>query len=306
MNGRIQPHWVIFGQNGFPAITRSGGVHQADLRSRARCRIIRWHRHASGRAGRGAASGRASTSPRVHSASRRSSGSQRPTKRPPDIVNRHPNSPVCRLDVRLRAGRGIATGGPTRLPLPLHRYRTRYTSGDEVCAGIRDLRSQRELRGRQGAAALAADGDQLRPSRDARGAGNRRRPATPAPCATRSTACRRTTIRQVTYDGTYEDLFFYVERLVIAGLRRRRRGPPAHGALAQRHRHDDVPDAAAGAGPRPDRRDASSCAGRCSTSPTGTATPSSPLHTHTQRAQPSTVAHYLLAVIEQLERDGGG
>jgi argininosuccinate lyase len=29
-----------------------------------------------------------------------------------------------------------------------------------------------------------------------------------------------------------------------------------------------------------------------------------PLHTHTQPAQPSTVAHYLLAVIEQLERDG--
>src|SRR5580693_651985 len=27
------------------------------------------------------------------------------------------------------------------------------------------------------------------------------------------------------------------------------------------------------------------------------------LHTHTQRAQPSTVAHYLLAVVEQLERD---
>jgi argininosuccinate lyase len=26
-------------------------------------------------------------------------------------------------------------------------------------------------------------------------------------------------------------------------------------------------------------------------------------HTHTQRAQPTTVAHYLLAVIEQLERD---
>jgi argininosuccinate lyase len=30
-----------------------------------------------------------------------------------------------------------------------------------------------------------------------------------------------------------------------------------------------------------------------------------PLHTHTQPAQPSTVAHYLLAVIEQLERDAG-
>src|SRR4029078_3601043 len=28
-----------------------------------------------------------------------------------------------------------------------------------------------------------------------------------------------------------------------------------------------------------------------------------PVHTHTQPAQPTTVAHYLLAVIEQLERD---
>src|SRR5207302_7099638 len=27
------------------------------------------------------------------------------------------------------------------------------------------------------------------------------------------------------------------------------------------------------------------------------------VHTHTQRAQPTTVAHYMLAVIEQLERD---
>src|SRR5436190_11306434 len=28
------------------------------------------------------------------------------------------------------------------------------------------------------------------------------------------------------------------------------------------------------------------------------------VHTHTQRAQPTTVAHYMLAVVEQLERDG--
>src|SRR5262245_21114275 len=30
-----------------------------------------------------------------------------------------------------------------------------------------------------------------------------------------------------------------------------------------------------------------------------------PAHTHTQPAQPTTVAHYLLAVVEQLERDAG-
>ena len=56
---------------------------------------------------------------------------------------------------------------------------------------------------------------------------------------------RRTTSARSRYDGTYEDLFFYVERLIVAGLRRRRRRPAAHRAQPQRHRHDDVPDAAA-------------------------------------------------------------
>ena len=63
--------------------------------------------------------------------------------------------------------------------------------------------------------AVAADGDQLRASRDARGAGDRLAPTTRTRCARRSTACRRTTIRDVKYDGTYEDLFFYVERLIV-------------------------------------------------------------------------------------------
>ena len=87
------------------------------------------------------------------------------------------------------------------------------------------------------------------------------------------------------------------------GVRRGRRGTAAHRALAQRHRHDDVPDAAARAGARRCWRRRSPCAARCSISSIAIATPSSPLHTHTQRAQPSTVAHYLLAVVEQLERD---
>ncbi len=109
-------------------------------------------------------------------------------------------------------------------------------------------------------------------------------------------------VRCVRYDGTYEDLFFYVERLVVrasseeaagrlhtarsrndidmtmyrmqqralvlgllreaVGLRRVLLG------LAERHREDVYA-----------------------------------AHTHTQPAQPSTIAHYLLAVINQLERD---
>ena len=69
----------------------------------------------------------------------------------------------------------------------------------------------------------------------------RRRPphprrARPPSAATRS-AARPTTAR-------CEDLFFFVERLIAerAGGRRR---PPAHRPQPQRHRHDDVPDAAA-------------------------------------------------------------
>jgi hypothetical protein len=46
-------------------------------------------------------------------------------------------------------------------------------------------------------------------------------------------------IRRVKYDGTYEDLFFYIESL-SRRVRRRGGGPVAHGALAQRHRHDDT------------------------------------------------------------------
>ena len=43
-------------------------------------------------------------------------------------------------------------------------------------------------------------------------------------------------------------------------------------------------------------------AAHCSSSPTAPQTVFA-AHTHTQPAQPTTIAHYLLAVIEQLERD---
>ena len=76
----------------------------------------------------------------------------------------------------------------------------------------------------------------------------------------------------------------------------------AHGAQPQRHRHDDVPDGAAPARAVAARRHA-----RPPRALIGVAARHLdtliPLHTHTQPAQPSTVAHYLLAVIEQLERD---
>ena len=87
------------------------------------------------------------------------------------------------------------------------------------------------------------------------------------------------------------------------GLRRRRRRPAAHRAQPQRHRHDDVPDAAARVHPRAAGRHASSCAARCSTSPTATATRSSP-STRTRSApsrRPSRTTCW--RSIEQLERD---
>jgi argininosuccinate lyase len=109
-------------------------------------------------------------------------------------------------------------------------------------------------------------------------------------------------VRRAAYDGGCEDLFFYVERLITRACgeevggrlhtarsrndidmtmyRMRQRGfildfldatlglRRALVAVAQRHRHTVFA-----------------------------------AHTHTQPAQPSTVAHYLLGVVEQLERD---
>src|SRR5436190_8514093 len=110
-------------------------------------------------------------------------------------------------------------------------------------------------------------------------------------------------VRQVKYDGSCEDLFFYIQDLIlnacgddVAGrlhtarsrndidmtMYRMRQRELILGLLAatfelrrslldvvDQHRHTIIA-----------------------------------AHTHTQRAQPTTVAHYLLAVIEQLERDG--
>jgi len=110
-------------------------------------------------------------------------------------------------------------------------------------------------------------------------------------------------IRDVKYDGTYEDLFFYVERLVIEAC-----GEDVAGRLHTARSRNDI--------------DMTMYRMRQREFVLGLMTASFELrrsllevvdrhretilavHTHTQRAQPSTVAHYLLAVVEQLERDG--
>jgi len=108
-------------------------------------------------------------------------------------------------------------------------------------------------------------------------------------------------VGRVAYDGTCEDLFFYIDRLIAASC-----GDDAAGRLhTARSRNDidmtmyrmrirewvlDVAD-----GTLRLRRALVDVAGRHVTTVF-------PAHTHTQPAQPSTVAHYLLAAIEELER----
>ena len=110
-------------------------------------------------------------------------------------------------------------------------------------------------------------------------------------------------IRAVVYDGTYEDLFFYVEHLVIEAC-----GDDVAGRLHTARSRNDIDmtmyrmrqrELVLGllAATFTLRRSLLDLADRHRDTILA-------LHTHTQRAQPSTVAHYLLAVVEQLERDG--
>jgi argininosuccinate lyase len=109
-------------------------------------------------------------------------------------------------------------------------------------------------------------------------------------------------IRQVKYDGTYEDLFFYVQRLICKAC-----GEDVAGRLHTARSRNDIAmtmyrmrqrELILGlmAASHDLRRTLLELADRHGDTIFA-------VHTHTQRAQPTTVAHYLLAVIEQLERD---
>ncbi len=109
-------------------------------------------------------------------------------------------------------------------------------------------------------------------------------------------------VREVRYDGSYEDLFFYVDRLIVQGC-----GEDAAGRLHTARSRNDIDMTMY----RMQQR------GLVLTVVDGVLglrdvllTLSSrhpgdvfPAHTHTQPAQPSTIAHYMMAVVEQLERD---
>jgi argininosuccinate lyase len=109
-------------------------------------------------------------------------------------------------------------------------------------------------------------------------------------------------IRKVRYDGTYEDLFFYLDRLIASGC-----GEDAAGRLHTARSRNDIDMTMYRMSQRESilalvhgvlglRRALMALADRYRDAIFAA-------HTHTQPAQPSTVAHYLQAVVEQLERD---
>ena len=109
-------------------------------------------------------------------------------------------------------------------------------------------------------------------------------------------------VRAAKYDGTCEDLFFYVERLIIQAC-----GEDVAGRLHTARSRNDIDMTMY----RMRQRElilglmAASFELRRSLLDVADQHRETVLavHTHTQRAQPTTIAHYLLAVIEQLERD---
>jgi argininosuccinate lyase len=109
-------------------------------------------------------------------------------------------------------------------------------------------------------------------------------------------------VREVLYDGTYEDLFFYIERLIDKAC-----GEDTAGRLHTARSRNDLAMtmyrmrqrefiASLGEATLDLRQALVALAERHTETIYGA-------HTHTQPAQPTTIAHYLLAIIEQLERD---
>jgi argininosuccinate lyase len=109
-------------------------------------------------------------------------------------------------------------------------------------------------------------------------------------------------VRRVVYDGTYEDLFFYIERLIVATC-----GDAVAGRLHTARSRNDIDMTMY----RMRQREFilvlidATLDLRCSLLDLADRHRETvfAVHTHTQRAQPTTVAHYMLAAIEQLERD---
>jgi len=109
-------------------------------------------------------------------------------------------------------------------------------------------------------------------------------------------------VGRAVFDGTFEDLFFYVNRLIEASC-----GPDVASRLHTARSRNDIDMTLYRMRQRQDLLGLAEACLHLRTSLLGLAVRHRDtilaLHTHTQPAQPSTVAHYLLAVLEQLERD---
>ncbi len=110
-------------------------------------------------------------------------------------------------------------------------------------------------------------------------------------------------VRQVRYDGTCEDMFFYLEHVVMAEC-----GDDAGGHLNAARSRNDVDMAMYRMRLRNELLALFDATLKLRSALLDVASRHRstlfPAHTHTQPAQPTTVAHYLLAAIEELERDG--
>jgi argininosuccinate lyase len=109
-------------------------------------------------------------------------------------------------------------------------------------------------------------------------------------------------VRRVKYDGSCEDLFFYIDRLIVDAC-----GEEVAGRLHTARSRNDIDMTmyrmrqrefilALAAATFALRRSLLDLVDRHRETIIA-------VHTHTQRAQPTTVAHYFLGVVEQLERD---
>jgi len=109
-------------------------------------------------------------------------------------------------------------------------------------------------------------------------------------------------LRQVGYDGTCEDMFFYLENLVMTEC-----GQDVGGHLNAARSRNDVDMAMYRMRLREGLLALFDATLKLRSSLLDVASRHTatlfPAHTHTQPAQPTTVAHYLLAAIEELERD---
>ena len=110
------------------------------------------------------------------------------------------------------------------------------------------------------------------------------------------------TVQAAAYDSTCEDLFFHVERLIadacgedIAGRLHTARSRNDIDMTMYRMRQREFVAALLGA--------SHELRGALLEQAGSHVETVFPAHTHTQPAQPTTLAHYLLAVVEQLERD---